>query len=74
MSPPCRVRSDPVATLRSACPSGAAGWGKGADAGPRGPAGRTTEERLRDLQGLRDGGVITDEEYQAKRKDILQGL
>jgi hypothetical protein len=34
----------------------------------------TIEERLRDLQRLRDQGRITPEEYEAKRKAILQEL
>lgn len=34
----------------------------------------TIEERLRELQRLRDQGMITPEEYEAKRKKILQEL
>lgn len=32
------------------------------------------EDRLRRLQALRDGGLISEAEYQAKRADILAGL
>lgn len=32
------------------------------------------EARLKELQGLRDKGLITDEELRKKRKDVLQSL
>ncbi|MFN3295254.1 SHOCT domain-containing protein, partial [Caldimonas sp.] len=32
------------------------------------------EQRLRGLQRLRDQGLITDEEFQRKRREILQLL
>lgn len=32
------------------------------------------ENRLRQLQSLRDGGLITDEEYESKRREILRAL
>ncbi|HTT11229.1 MAG TPA: SHOCT domain-containing protein [Burkholderiaceae bacterium] len=35
---------------------------------------RQTSERLKALQKLRDTGVITEEEYQQKRREILKGL
>jgi hypothetical protein len=35
---------------------------------------RQTSERLKALQKLRDSGVITEEEYQQKRREILKGL
>ncbi|MCU1570507.1 MAG: hypothetical protein JWR33_1248 [Naasia sp.] len=34
---------------------------------------RSVEDRLRELQGLRDRGVITAEEYATARADILRG-
>lgn len=34
----------------------------------------SVEDRLRHLQSLRDGGLISEEEYQAKRAEILAGL
>ena len=37
------------------------------------PAG-TTEARLLELQSLYDRDLITQEEYEAKRKDILSDL
>jgi len=43
--------------------------------GPSGaPAGPSIEERLRELDQLRDSGVINDEEYQRKREQILGSL
>jgi hypothetical protein len=35
---------------------------------------RQTAERLKALKKLRDDGVITEEEYQQKRREILKGL
>jgi hypothetical protein len=35
------------------------------------PSPRTTEERLGELQRLKDQGLVTDEEYDAQRKAIL---
>ena len=35
---------------------------------------RSVEERLRTLQGLRDKGLVTDDEYRQKRIDILKDL
>lgn len=35
---------------------------------------RQTAERLKVLQKLREAGVITEEEYQQKRREILKGL
>jgi hypothetical protein len=52
----------------------------GKDSGPRDVGTgevimpRGIEERLRTLQDLRDKGLITEEEYAAKRKDILGEL
>jgi hypothetical protein len=34
----------------------------------------SAEQRLRHLQSLRDGGLISESEYQAKRAEILAGL
>lgn len=36
--------------------------------------GGKVEDRLRHLQSLRDGGLVSEEEYRAKRADILGGL
>jgi hypothetical protein len=36
-----------------------------------GAAGRSTEDRLRELQGLRDSGLVTAQEYDARRTAIL---
>ena len=38
------------------------------------PKAGTTESRLRDLQDLHDRGVITDQEYRAGRRRILDGM
>jgi len=38
------------------------------------PAAGGTESRLRELQGLYDRGLITQEEYEAKRQEILREL
>lgn len=35
---------------------------------------KDVEARLKELQGLRDKGLITDEELSKKRKDVLQSL
>jgi len=34
----------------------------------------TTEQRLRELESLRDKGLVTGEEYEEQRKRILDGL
>jgi hypothetical protein len=36
--------------------------------------GRSTAERLEELNALRQQGLITEDEYQAKRRAILEGL
>lgn len=41
---------------------------------PAPPAVSPVEERLRTLQRLKDDGLITEKEYQEKRKDILKDL
>jgi hypothetical protein len=41
---------------------------------PPGPAPGSIEERLRHLQSLRDSGLVSETEYQAKRAEILAGL
>jgi hypothetical protein len=38
------------------------------------PSTPTVEDRLRTLDQLHDQGLITDDEYQSKRKEILKGL
>jgi hypothetical protein len=46
-----------------------------APAAPRTPAGSASaEERLTTLKRLHEKGLITDEEYQQKRREILQAL
>jgi hypothetical protein len=40
-------------------------------AAPDAPASRTTEERLCELQRLEDQGLVTAEEYDAHREEIL---
>ncbi|MGH2771965.1 MAG: SHOCT domain-containing protein, partial [Actinomycetota bacterium] len=36
--------------------------------------GETAEDRLSELSDLRDRGLVTEEEYREKRKEILSGL
>jgi len=43
-------------------------------AGETVPAGRSAEERLLELRNLYDRHLITDEEYEGKRQEILQDL
>lgn len=38
------------------------------------PQGRTVNERLRELQQLRDEGLVTYDEYEARRNEILDSL
>lgn len=38
------------------------------------PPSSSTEDRLNELQSLRDKGLITEEEYQAKRRKILDQM
>lgn len=45
-----------------------------ATAVPRGAAGGTVADRLRDLAELRDAGVITSEDFEAKKVDLLREL
>jgi hypothetical protein len=37
-------------------------------------AGETLTEKLQELNGLRDAGLNTDEEFEAKKKDLLDRL
>lgn len=43
-------------------------------AGPASPPPLTAEERLRALEGLREKKLVSDEEYEAKRREILDRL
>jgi len=43
-------------------------------AAPPDAGGGSVEDRLRHLQSLREGGLISEAEYQTKRADILGGL
>jgi hypothetical protein len=43
-------------------------------AAPSGPTPDSIEERLRHLQSLRESGLVSDAEYQAKRAEILAEL
>jgi hypothetical protein len=38
------------------------------------PTSNTTSQKLRDLQALRKDGVITEEEFQAKKKQLLERM
>ena len=37
-------------------------------------ATNSTSQKLRDLQALKNEGIITDSEYQQKRKQLLDGF
>jgi hypothetical protein len=45
-----------------------------APAAPAAPAAPTAEEKLRSLAKLRDDGLITAEDYEAKKVDLLEDL
>lgn len=45
-----------------------------AEIAPTAISNNDVEARLKELQGLRDKGLITDEELRKKRKDVLQSL
>jgi hypothetical protein len=38
------------------------------------PRPKTVEERLRELQSLRDGGLVSEDEFQAQRAKILGSI
>lgn len=38
------------------------------------PSGRSIQDRLLELRGLRDQGLINEEEYQARRKALIESL
>jgi hypothetical protein len=41
---------------------------------PTQPSGRGAQERLRELQQLRDEGLITTDEYQRRRTEIVDSI
>ena len=47
---------------------------KGHQQAPTSAPGRTTEQRLQELTHLRDSGLVTADEYDARRKAILDGI
>ena len=55
-------------------PAGGAPAGAAAAPSAQPPAAQDPEERLRRLKDLRDKGLITPEEYETKRQEILKGL
>lgn len=46
----------------------------GSAASPRAPASGSTESRLQELERLRERGLVDDEEYQRKRREVLDAL
>jgi putative oligomerization/nucleic acid binding protein len=52
-----------------AAPSASSGSGSASSSGPK-----TTAERLKELKNLKDQELITPQEYEAKKKEILKGL
>ena len=42
--------------------------------GEGGRSGRSAKERMEQLSGLLGGGLITQDEFDAKRKQILDGI
>lgn len=72
VAPAAAATAAPAAPARAAAPAAA-------PVTPAGPARDARfydeqEQRLRSLKRLRDQNLITEEEYQAKRKEILQAL
>lgn len=75
VAPAAPAATAPAAPARAAAPAAPV-------ATPMAPAGNARdqrfydeqEQRLRSLKRLRDQNLITEEEYQAKRKEILQAL
>jgi hypothetical protein len=61
-------------TMRGAM--GGGGGGGGGDGGQAAPAapGRSVADRLRDLAALHKEGVISAEEYQTKRAELVKQL
>jgi uncharacterized protein (DUF697 family) len=57
----------------SAVGTGAGGTGAGGT-GAGGTAAGTAKQRLLELQGLKEHGLVTEQEYQRKREQILAGL
>jgi hypothetical protein len=41
---------------------------------PNQPAAKTASERLQELQALKDKGLVTDDEYTARRQRILDSI
>jgi hypothetical protein len=41
---------------------------------PKTGSTRSASERLREIEQLKENGLITDSEYEAKRKEILGGI
>ena len=69
------VRSLTLSGRAFACPpGGAAPAAPAATPAAPAPAVASPEERLRKLQELRDKGLITEQEYATRRKEILQSL
>jgi hypothetical protein len=66
----------PAATAPPAVVAPAPAAPAGVSAAPTAPApsAQEPEERLRKLKDLRDKGLITPEEYEKKRQEILKGL
>lgn len=62
----------PLARLLDGFPGTGAVTSVPADAARKATSENTLEDRLRELQHLRDQGMITPEEYEAKRTEILQ--
>ncbi|HVO51579.1 MAG TPA: SHOCT domain-containing protein [Thermoanaerobaculia bacterium] len=69
---PAVVAPAPPPVVVAPAPAASAGPSSAASAPP--PAPRDAEERLRKLKDLRDKGLITPEEYEKKRQEILKGL
>ena len=43
-------------------------------AAPAPAAGQSVEQRIKELEGLASKGIISKQEYQARRKAILDGI
>ena len=60
-------------TLTRGAPPGG-GLPPGEDARPAGPAGRSASERLRELERLRNEGLITAQQHEERRARILEEI
>ena len=65
-------------SLRQGMQGGSGGGGLGGggsgDGGGSAPAGRSVADQLRDIAALHKEGILSDEEFAAKKSDLLKKL